>query len=104
MTEPGCGHNRQAWFEAQTGAGLVGALDYSASRAGTIVCSDGFRSGRATEAESRALGEALGVPASIEEVDASSLWCTLRKPATSSIMSSSTGAGDVPSYNRSPST
>jgi len=95
--------DRLAWFEAQAAEGLVGALDYSASLAGTIVCRDGFRSTRATAQELRALGDALGVAAQIEEVDASSLWCTLRKPASSSVVSTSTGAADVPSNNRSPS-
>ncbi|MBN8508421.1 MAG: class I SAM-dependent methyltransferase [Burkholderiales bacterium] len=72
--------DRLDWFERQAEAGLLGALDREASRDGTIVCTDGFRSGRATPAQFGAIGAALGVPAVISEVDASSLWCLLRKP------------------------
>lgn len=72
---------RLAWFEAQAQEGLIGALDRQASREGTIVCADGFKSGRASEAQLRSLAAALGVPARLEEVDGSSLWCEVRKPA-----------------------
>jgi SAM-dependent methyltransferase len=93
---------RLAWFEAQAAAGLVGPVDRVASRDGTIVCTDGFRSGRATVADFNALALALGVPAAIDEVDASSLWCELRKPGPATdFSSSSTGADSVPTFTRS---
>lgn len=73
--------DRLAWFEAQAEAGLIGAIDHQASREGVIVCNDGFRSGRASDSEFHALAFTLSVDPVIEEVDASSLWCELRKPA-----------------------
>jgi SAM-dependent methyltransferase len=71
---------RLAWFRAQADNGLVGPLDEDASRDGLIVCRDGFRSGRADVALFESLASPLGVEPMIEEVDASSLWCELRKP------------------------
>lgn len=72
--------DRLAWFERQAAEGLIGTVDREASRDGTIVCVDGFRAGRATADELRAIGAMLGAPARIDEVDGSSLWCELRKP------------------------
>lgn len=71
---------RLAWFERQAEAGLIGPLDRAASRDGTIVCVDGFRAGRATPALFGDIAAALGAPSSVCEVDASSLWCLVRKP------------------------
>jgi ubiquinone/menaquinone biosynthesis C-methylase UbiE len=75
--------DRLAWFELQAAEGLVGPIDHAASRDGVIACTDGFRSARASEGELRALAHELGVPPKIHEVDASSLWCEIRKPASS---------------------
>jgi 2-polyprenyl-6-hydroxyphenyl methylase/3-demethylubiquinone-9 3-methyltransferase len=71
---------RLAWFEVQADAGLIGLLDRAACRDGIIACTDGFRSGRATAEQLRALGASLRVRAEVFEVDDSSLWCLLRKP------------------------
>ena len=73
--------DRLAWFERQAEEGLIGAIDREASRDGTVVCVDGFRAGRATPVQLRALGALLGAEISVVEVDGSSLWCELRKPA-----------------------
>jgi SAM-dependent methyltransferase len=72
---------RLRWFEIQAEHGLIGELDRAECRDGTIVCTDGFRSGCVTRARMDQLGAMLGVPATLVEVDRSSLWCELRKPA-----------------------
>lgn len=80
---------RLEWFEIQAASGLIGPLDRAASRDGVIACADGFRSGLASEAQLRALADGLGVAPHIEEVDGSSLWCELHKPAAPGSTSSS---------------
>lgn len=90
---------RLAWFEAQADAGLIGRVDRSASHDGTIVCDDGFRSGRFSAEQFHQIAPALGVSAQLHEVDASSLWCTLLKPAASR---SSTRAEGAAQPTRSP--
>jgi SAM-dependent methyltransferase len=72
---------RFAWFERQAAEGLLGAIDRDNSRDGTIVCVDGFKAGRATAAQFEALAKTLSAVAAVFEVDGSSLWCEIRKPA-----------------------
>ncbi len=71
---------RLAWFEAQAAEGLIGAVDRAASGDGVIVCADGFRAGRATPADLRALCARVGLEPVIAEVDGSSVFCELVKP------------------------
>lgn len=71
---------RLAWFEAQAAEGLVGRVDRNASGGGVIVCEDGFRSGRMTAGDFRALCSRAGVAPRLDEVDGSSLFCEIRKP------------------------
>lgn len=71
---------RLAWFEAQAQAGLIGPLERAACVQGTIRCTDGFQSSRATAAQFEALCQPLGVKPRLVEVDESSLWCELTKP------------------------
>ncbi|MFH0944326.1 MAG: class I SAM-dependent methyltransferase [Planctomycetota bacterium] len=66
---------RLAWFEAQSEAGLLGPLDRAATGEGWIVCQDGFRSGRVTPGEFRALADTLGLEIRVSEVDESSVFC-----------------------------
>jgi 2-polyprenyl-6-hydroxyphenyl methylase/3-demethylubiquinone-9 3-methyltransferase len=73
--------HRMAWFEDQAAAGLLGPIDREASRDGVIVCRDGFRSGRLTASEFRALCTRAGVAASIGEVDGSCTFCEISRPA-----------------------
>ena len=72
--------DRLSWFELQSSEGLLGPIDHHATGDGVIVCSDGFRSGTATESELEELCRELGVTADITEVDASSLFCEALKP------------------------
>ncbi len=71
---------RLAWFEAQAAEGLVGAIDYTASHNGVIVCDDGFRAGRMTAGDFRSLCSEIGVAPMIAEVDGSILFCEIIKP------------------------
>lgn len=68
---------RLSWFEAQAAAGLLGAVDRSLSRDGVVVCEGGFRSGRMTPDDFRALCRAEGVEPRITEVDESSVFCEI---------------------------
>lgn len=73
--------HRLAWFEAQAGEGLLGPVDHAASRGGVIVCTDGFRSGRATREEFQSICAPLNLHPRLYEIDESSLWCEITKPA-----------------------
>jgi len=84
--------DRLAWFEAQAAEGLVGRLDRVATKDGTIVCEDGFRSGRLTPDGFRDLCARIGVQAHVCEVDGSSVFCQIVKPGAGP-GSSDTAAG-----------
>ena len=70
---------RLAWFEAQAAEGLIGPLNRVASREGTIVCKDGFHSGRKTKEELLSLSADLEKKGRVEEVDGSSLFLRIVK-------------------------
>lgn len=71
---------RLRWFELQAQDGLVGAIDYSATRRGEIVCADGFRSGTLSAVECSALCGSHG-QLRIVEVDESSVFYEMSKGA-----------------------
>lgn len=71
--------DRLAWFEAQAGAGLIGAIDRARSGHGSIVCQDGFCAGRVSPAGFSALCAQIGVKGTITEVDGSSVFCEIVK-------------------------
>lgn len=66
--------HRLAWFEAQAGEGLIGAVDYEQTGNGVIACADGFRAGRLTAEELRALGVDVGATPIVTEVDGAALF------------------------------
>jgi 2-polyprenyl-6-hydroxyphenyl methylase/3-demethylubiquinone-9 3-methyltransferase len=68
---------RLAWFRGQAAAGLIGEIDETRTRDGTIVCKDGFRATTVDGAEFMRLFAGPGRTVSIEEVDGSSLFCTV---------------------------
>ncbi len=72
---------RLAWFEAQAEAGLLGSIDQAATGDGVIACHDGFRSARATPDELKTLCLSFDLEPSICEVDGSSVYCEITKPA-----------------------
>jgi len=69
--------DRLAWFEAQSKAGLIGPLDYSACHDGTIVCTDGFRSGRLTANDIEALCDGLNLSYRLHEISGAALVCVI---------------------------
>ncbi len=69
--------HRLAWFEMQAAEGLVGQIDYAATRPGEIVCRDRFRAGTFGPADFETLASQLGVECRIVAIDASSLFCEL---------------------------
>ena len=74
---------RLGWFEAQSAAGLMGAIDHEHTGNGTIVCSDGFRAGTYGADSFRALCRGLGVEPVITTVDESSVFCEILVPSPS---------------------
>ncbi len=72
--------HRLEWFEAQAAAGLVGAIDYDRTVAGTVVCGDGFRSGTFGAEDFRAVCRRLGLEPAITTVDHSSVFCEVLPP------------------------
>jgi len=71
--------DRLEWFRAQSRAGLLGELEESQTRDGTIVCKDGFRASTVGEEEFRGLFRATGLAPSIHEVDGSSVFAKAEK-------------------------
>ena len=69
--------HRLTWFEAQAREGLVGPIDRTASKDGIIACEDGFRAGRMTPDDFRALCSRVGKEARICEVDESCVFCEI---------------------------
>lgn len=75
---PGVWDDRLAWFRLQADAGLLGPIDETKTRDGTIVCTDGFRATTVGRGEFTELFGVLGRAAVLREVDGSSLFCIAR--------------------------
>jgi 2-polyprenyl-6-hydroxyphenyl methylase/3-demethylubiquinone-9 3-methyltransferase len=69
--------DRLEWFQAQSRHGLVGEIDFEATRDGVIVCRDGFRATTVGHEDFVALTSGLDAAVRITEVDGSSLFCEL---------------------------
>ncbi|MFH0980662.1 MAG: class I SAM-dependent methyltransferase [Planctomycetota bacterium] len=69
---------RLEWFELQAQHGLIGKIDWAQTHDGVIVCKDGFKATTVEPGEFLALASRLGVPANVEQVDGSSVFCELR--------------------------
>ena len=72
--------DRLQWFEAQAAAGLLGAIDYTRTGNGEIVCKDGFRTGIVSPEEFRSFGAAQALDTKVTEVDGSSVFCEIAVP------------------------
>nr|CAI78842.1 hypothetical protein fc20 [uncultured bacterium] len=68
---------RLEWFRLQSDHGLLGEIDWNATRDGTIVCKDGFKATTVAPDEFRSLTAGFNVRRRIEEVDESSVFCEL---------------------------
>ena len=71
---------RLKWFEIQAENGLIGEIDYQATRKNVIVCYDGFQATTVNAQGFRSLAATLGLGANIIEVDGSSLFCEIVIP------------------------
>ena len=71
--------DRLEWFRSQARAGLIGALDDSLTKEGTIVCQDGLRLPTASAEELQALFGDQSLLPEIREVDGSSVFAEVMK-------------------------
>lgn len=69
--------DRLNWFEIQAKQGLIGEIDYKATKNGNIVCKDGFTATTFTEEDFDKLTSNFNVNTRIYEVDNSSLFCEM---------------------------
>ena len=69
---------RLKWFEEQAEKGLLGEIDYEQTKDGVIVCKDGFRAVTHTPQELSHIGELIGLPYEVREVDGSSVFLIVR--------------------------
>ena len=72
--------HRLGWFRDQAAAGLLGAIDETATGNGVIVGRDGFRATTFSPKAFRDLAAGIGVAAQICEVDRSSVFCRIDVP------------------------
>jgi SAM-dependent methyltransferase len=70
---------RLEWFELQADSGLLGEIDYEKTGGGTIVCKDGFTATTAGADEFRALTAGFDADTNVTEVDASSVFCEIKR-------------------------
>lgn len=70
---------RLAWFEEQATKGLLGEIDYTQTQNGIIICKDGFKAKTHSPEEFQTMGESLGYPYEVQEVDGSSLFLVIHK-------------------------
>ncbi|MBI5471844.1 MAG: class I SAM-dependent methyltransferase [Ignavibacteriae bacterium] len=70
---------RLEWFRRQAEAGLVGEIDFARTRAGVIVCKDGFTATTVNKERFHALTSKLDVETTVTEVDESSLFCEITR-------------------------
>jgi len=69
--------DRLEWFRIQSEHGLVGEIDWDATREGEIVCKDGFRGTTYTADRFAETVNGFGRRFTITEVDESSLFCEI---------------------------
>lgn len=74
-------NDRLEWFQLQSKEGLLGEIDYTQTKDGTIVCKDGFISTSFGPQEFADFIEELGVNANIVEIDESSIFCEIHVEA-----------------------
>ncbi len=70
---------RLEWFVKQSEAGLLGEIDYDATKEGLIVCKDGFISSTFDEKDFQKFSDDLSLNSRIIEVDESSIFWEIRR-------------------------
>ncbi|NOY49296.1 MAG: class I SAM-dependent methyltransferase [Chlorobi bacterium] len=69
--------HRLEWFQIQSEHGLIGEIDYEATKNGQVICKDGFKAITYSKKEFLGLASSFDVQTSIYEVDESSLFCKM---------------------------
>ncbi len=70
--------HRLEWFQLQSNHGLLGKIDNEKTGNGKIVCKDGFTASTVGKEEFKKLTEEIkNINVEIEEVDESSIFCTI---------------------------
>ncbi len=72
--------SRLKWFEEQASKGLLGEIDYTKTKNGVIICKGGFKATFQSPEDFEKIGEELGYPYQLQEVDESSLFLIVHKP------------------------
>ncbi|NCA77190.1 MAG: class I SAM-dependent methyltransferase [Alphaproteobacteria bacterium] len=72
-------NDRLHWFHIQSKEGLIGEIDDDLTKNGIIVCRDGFRAVTCSGSEFLELASKLNIAAKIHEIDASTVFCEMRK-------------------------
>lgn len=73
--------HRLKWFEEQANKGLLGEIDYGQTKNDVIVCKDGFKARIHSLKDFREIGEVMGYPYQVLEVDESSVFLVIHKEA-----------------------
>jgi ubiquinone/menaquinone biosynthesis C-methylase UbiE len=70
--------DRLEWFRLQSENGLLGEIDWEATKNGALVCKDGFSATTYTPDMFTSLMSRVGFSYSLKEFDESSLFCEIR--------------------------
>ncbi len=70
---------RLKWFEEQASKRLLGKIDYNETKDGVIICSGGFKATFHSTEDFEKIGEELGYPYQVQEVDESSVFLIVHK-------------------------
>lgn len=70
---------RLKWFEEQASKGLLGEIDYTNTKDGVIICEGGFKATFHSPEDFEKIGEELGYPFQVQEVDESSMFLIVHK-------------------------
>lgn len=70
---------RLKWFEEQASKGLLGEIDYEKTKNGVIICKDGFQATTQSPEDFQKIGQELGYPYQLQEVDESSVFLIVHK-------------------------
>jgi len=69
---------RLDWFIKQSKAGLLGEIDFTRTKDGTIYCKDGFKATTYSIDDFNKIIEQMNLDAKVEEVDNSSIFCIIK--------------------------
>ena len=70
---------RLKWFEEQADKGLLEEIDYTKTQNGVIICKGGFKAMTYSPEDFQKIGEKLGYPYQVQEVDESSVFLIVYK-------------------------